>query len=178
MNDDLLMADLGHDRLPALAELYRRYADRLLAYARRILGHDQEAEDSMQEVFLKIWEFRHRYRPESHFRAWAFRICLNLCRDRQRQVQRVPLSPPEAADEVETPGIGPEELVLDRLLAEEARKAFSRLESGDKHLLSLRLDGHLTASEVAETLGCSVRTVHYRTAEIVRRLQRSLGEPQ
>jgi len=160
VNDDLLMADLGQDRLPALAELYRRYADRLLAYARRILGHDQEAEDVMQEVFLKIWEFRHRFRPESHFRAWAFRICLNLCRDRQRQTQRVTISPPEAAEEIASSTPGPEELVCERLQGDDARAAFSRLESADRHLLSLRLDGHLTASEVAETLGCSLRAVH------------------
>lgn len=176
MTDDLLMADLGQDRLPALAELYRRYADRLLAYARRMLGHDQEAEDVMQEVFLKIWEFRQRYRPESHFRAWAFRICLNLCRDRRRQTQRTPLGPPEAAEEVASPVPGPEELVCERLLGTEARQAFASLPPEDQHLLSLRLDGRLTASEAAETLGCSLRTVHYRTAEVIRRLQRLLGE--
>ncbi len=73
----------------ALAELIRRHQARLYQVAYRLLKDPLEAEDALQEVFLKVYEHAHRFEPQATVSAWLHRItanhCLNLLRRRHPQ---------------------------------------------------------------------------------------------
>lgn len=56
-------------------------------FAVRMLANPTEADDIVQDVFMKIWNYREKYVPINHFRAWALRICSNLCLDRKRSFE-------------------------------------------------------------------------------------------
>jgi RNA polymerase sigma-70 factor (ECF subfamily) len=62
----------------AFACLYERYEARLLRYIRRLTrADDQEAEDLLQEAFIRIWRHLHEVDPELQFSSWAYRIVHN-----------------------------------------------------------------------------------------------------
>jgi RNA polymerase sigma-70 factor, ECF subfamily len=58
------------------------------AYAYRMLGGYQDAEDALQETRLKAWRHLGSYEPTASFRAWVYRIATNTCLDMLRQRQR------------------------------------------------------------------------------------------
>ncbi len=60
----------------------------LSAYAYRMLGGYQDAEDALQETRLKAWRHLGSYEPTASFRAWVYRIATNACLDMLRQRQR------------------------------------------------------------------------------------------
>ena len=72
----------------------------LSAYAYRMLGGYQDAEDALQETRLKAWRHLGSYEPTASFRAWVYRIatntCLDMLRQRQRRVLPQDVGPPVA----------------------------------------------------------------------------------
>jgi RNA polymerase sigma-70 factor (ECF subfamily) len=65
----------------------------LSAYAYRMVGGYQDAEDALQETRLKAWRHLGSYEPSASFRAWVYRIATNTCLDMLRQRQRRVLPP-------------------------------------------------------------------------------------
>lgn len=78
----------------AFAELVERFQHRLVGVMNHLLGRSEEAEDLAQEVFLRVYRTRSRYKPTAKFSTWLFTIAnnlaLNALRDRQRK-RNVPL---------------------------------------------------------------------------------------
>lgn len=88
-DDDDSLALRSRDGDPvALARLYRRHAPRLLRYVERMLDDTAEAEDVLQETFVRVFEGRGRYRGRDRFRSWLFTIATRIAFDRARQRRR------------------------------------------------------------------------------------------
>ena len=68
----------------ALELFVRRHENRLYRTALAILGHRAEAEDVVQEVFLKFIEKRPSFQSPDHEKAWLIRVAVNLCKNRLR----------------------------------------------------------------------------------------------
>lgn len=88
--DDLVQRCRQGDRA-AFDALFRRYETRLYRLAVIILRDRQDAEDALQDIFLRVYDRIHDYRGESAFETWLTAIAVNYCRDhlRRRQVKRV-----------------------------------------------------------------------------------------
>ena len=95
----LVDAAKGGDEI-AFRALVEPFSRELSAYAYRMLGGYQDAEDALQETRLKAWRHLGSYEPTSSFRAWVYRIatntCLDLLRQRQRRVLPPDVGPPVA----------------------------------------------------------------------------------
>jgi RNA polymerase sigma-70 factor (ECF subfamily) len=63
----------------AFAQLVERYRGELQVHAYRMLGSLEDAQDALQEAFLRAWSGRATYRGQSTFRAWLYRITTNAC---------------------------------------------------------------------------------------------------
>ncbi len=74
--------------LAAFEELYRAHGGRLYAVAYRMLGHRDDAEDMLQEVFLTAFRKIGSYRGDSSIGTWLYRLAVNLCLDRIRSRAR------------------------------------------------------------------------------------------
>jgi RNA polymerase sigma-70 factor (ECF subfamily) len=72
----------------AFRELIEPLSRELSAYAYRMLGGFQDAEDALQETRLKAWRHLSSYQPNATFRAWVYRIATNTCLDMLRNARR------------------------------------------------------------------------------------------
>ena len=75
--------------ITAFEQLYTTHGARLKSVAMNILGNVTDAEDAVQEAFLKAYRNLHGFRGQSSFSTWVYRILLNCCYDvRRRKVRR------------------------------------------------------------------------------------------
>ena len=96
--DIRLMLRVRGDEDGAFEELVERYQARLVAVMHHLVGNAEEAEDLAQEVFLRVYRARAKYRPKSKFSTWLFTIANNLALNCLRSRQRRPVVPLNARD--------------------------------------------------------------------------------
>lgn len=58
---------------------------KVVAVAWRMLGDREDARDAAQEVFMRVYKYLDRYKPEQDFNGWLYRITINVCRDAARK---------------------------------------------------------------------------------------------
>lgn len=97
-----------------LETLIDTHTNTLYRTALAILGNPAEAEDAVQDTFLRYLETRPQLRDSEHEKAWLLRVIINACRSRLRAAKRHPLTEPLAS----YPAHGPEEsAVVEAVLA-------------------------------------------------------------
>jgi len=96
--DIRLMLRVRDDDALAFAELVDLYQHRLVTVMNHLVGNKEEAEDLAQEVFLRVYRSRKKYRPRAKFSTWLFTIANNLALNALRTRQRKPSVPLEARD--------------------------------------------------------------------------------
>ena len=82
--DNLLMARVARGDSAAFRELFDRHHARLLNFAWRFFRNHSQAEEAVQEAFLRLWKARKRWKPKARFTTWLYtiagRVCLNELR--------------------------------------------------------------------------------------------------
>ena len=166
----------------AFATLFERFQDRLYDLSWAILRDETEAEDAVQDTFLRLFERIDRYRGASSFETWLVAVAVNICRDRlrRRKVRRALLFDWLA------PGWLPrilgrgEDPAAEALQREERRSLWDAVDRLDqRHRLPLILRYHygLSCGEVAEVLGLTTGTVYVRLSEGRQSLRQMLLGP-
>jgi RNA polymerase sigma-70 factor, ECF subfamily len=154
-----LLRKVAGGETAALAELMRRHQSRLYQLAYRLLKDPLEAEDALQEVFLKVHENAHRFEPRSSVSAWLNRItanhCLNLLRQRRPQVSLDREDAPQVMDLGPDPLAALEEQDLSRRLEELLRA----LPENQRRALILKRFAGLSYQEIAGEMGLSAQAV-------------------
>ncbi len=87
-SDEELIQRFQEDDLYAYELLVDRYKDQLLNFAYRFLGNYEEAEDVVQETFLRLYRKRHAYRQIAKFSTWIYTIAGNLAKTELRKRKR------------------------------------------------------------------------------------------
>ena len=87
-SDEALALRCRQGDLDAFETLARRYQDRLFAYALRMLGSRQDAEDAVQEILLRLYRSMGRFDARQRFVGWAFGVAAHVCRDALRRKGR------------------------------------------------------------------------------------------
>jgi RNA polymerase sigma-70 factor (ECF subfamily) len=83
--DAAILAGIADGDEAALAELMEAEAPRLLRFCRGMLGNLDEAEDVVQEAFVRLWETARAWRPDARLGTWLHTVCHNRCVDRLRR---------------------------------------------------------------------------------------------
>lgn len=143
----------------ALAELIRRHQGRLYQVAYRLLKDPLEAEDALQEVFLKVYEHAHRFEPQATVSAWLHRItanhCLNLLRRRHPQESLDQEGAPSPAD----PGATPLQNLEEQELSRRLEQLLDALPENQRRALVLKRFAGLSYQEIGEEMGLSPQAV-------------------
>ncbi len=85
-DDDALLGRIAQKDRQAFQELMKRHGRTMIALAQRMTGNANDADDIVQDAFLKVWLSAPSWRRgEAMFSTWLYRVVLNLCIDRHRQ---------------------------------------------------------------------------------------------
>ncbi len=86
LSDNELMQQIVYGDQAAFAELYHRYKDRMYYYFYRMLGNSPEqANDFLQELFIKLIEKPESYNPKYSFTTWFYSVANNMCKNEYRR---------------------------------------------------------------------------------------------
>ena len=153
--------------------LVTRHSGRIFVLARRMLGSDAEAEDVVQDTFLKLWTHAARWKPgTAKIETWLYRVGLNACYDRLRKKRPVPLD-----EALELPDAAPRlDQGLDApALAAAVAAALAQLPERQRAAILLCHHEERGNIEAAEILGLSVEAVESLLARGRRNLKARLA---
>src|SRR4051794_16321318 len=139
--------------------IMRRYNRLLFRVARSILGNDSEAEDVLQEAYLRAFEHLHRFQGRSRFSTWLTRIAVHEAMNRRRKLRRLGriTSGEAGADEILSYPVdrgAPEEASLNEL-RHLLTSAVDSLPPELRLIFTLRVVERLSTEETAEHLNLS-----------------------
>ena len=145
----------------AFAELFRSQQARVYSLAMAILRDPHDAEDAVQDTFVRVFDRLARFRGESSFRTWLTAITVNVCRDRLRARK---LRRALSLDAVR--GRSGQSDVADVVAGRQQRRALwllvDRLEDTLRLPVILYYHERLTCDEIAFILGLRLNTVYSR----------------
>ena len=146
--------------------------DSLYRYARCLADDRAEAEDLVQETYLKGLRGFESFAPGTNFRAWMFRILRNTFLTSRSGLRAVPLDDAPAIQDEATP----ETQLIQRVNRESLRRAIERLPIAFREVLILCDVESLSYKEIAETLSIPIGTVTSRLIRARQKLRVALGE--
>lgn len=145
--------------------LMRRYNQRLYRVARAILADDGEAEDVMQDAYVRAYSHLGQFAGQARFSTWLTRIAVYEALARARRGRRlVPIDglSPRKEDSMPSPERGPEQRAIQRNLQDLLETAIEALPESFRSVLVLREVEGLSTAETAESLGISESLVKTR----------------
>jgi len=168
----------------AFGELVKRYDRQVFRVVRHLTENPQDAEDIVQEAFVKAFRNIKSFEGRSAFCTWLIRIAVNEALGRIRHRQKFPLSPLEftASDEetvfelqIASPGATPEELCSEGELRKALARAVHLLRPRLRAVFVLRDVQGMSAQQTAEILSITVGTVKARLFRARQRLRQLLA---
>jgi RNA polymerase sigma-70 factor (ECF subfamily) len=158
---------------PDLAGLVRDYSGLLYRVALSVLRNAAEAEDVVQDTFVRVLQQKGKLGAVVEVRPWLVRIAWNLALDRRRRVR------PQQMDEGFAAGLVSRELAADEAVVEAARmrrvlSAIERLPGREREALLLSAMEELSTAEIGAVMGRSESSVRALIFRARRRLRERL----
>lgn len=174
-SDASLVVAIGRYKQGALAEAYRRHAGAVFGLAKRLLLDHAQAEEIVQEVFLRLWNEPDRFDPDrgslrSFLLAHTHGRSVDSLRSNTSRRRREDRDAHQTADA----GYDLDREVWDLTLASQVREALADLQDGERAAIEMAYFGGLTYREVAEQLGEAEGTVKSRIRVGLKRLRTNL----
>ena len=158
----------------ALRELYALWASTLLGIALRLTGDRAEAEEAVQDTFVRIWQRASNYDPaEGRPFVWAYSILRGICLDRMRRNGRQKRGRDVVFEQVsglEIDDNGPSELIC-REVTEQILKGMDALSSAERRCLELYIFQEFTQQEIATEVRSPLGTIKTRVRRSLQRLR-------
>ncbi|MBL4612223.1 MAG: RNA polymerase sigma factor [Emcibacter sp.] len=141
--------------------LVDRHLRSYLAFATRVIGDRMEAEDIMQEAFIRVWKNASKWDQDrkTRFTTWFYRIVMNLCIDVKRRRKRKPVSELEEAYDISSDDPLPDARLSDKQMAVKISEALEELPERQKMVMTLCYLQGLGNKEAAEILNISTGAI-------------------
>jgi RNA polymerase sigma-70 factor (ECF subfamily) len=180
-NDAAVVAQvLGGDR-DAYRALVERHSRAVFRLAYRMMGNEQDAEDVVQETFLKAYRSLRNFEERSKFSTWLYRItsncALDLIRKRQRHEQKrepEPLEESEVVAQLPAADPTPDRLTLSGELGKQIGAAMCELSPMERAAFVLRHHEGQTIEEIGRQLGLEPSATKNSIFRAVQKLRRAL----
>lgn len=163
----------------AYEELVRRYQQLAYRVAWLVVRDPGDAEDAVQEGFVKAWHAMPGFRAHAPFRPWILRIVANEAKNRTRSARRRDaLALKAAAADPGDSAQSPEVAMLAREDAEAMVRAMNRLKEADRLVIAYRYLFDLSEAEMVDALGLRPGTVKSRLSRAMTRLRTELAQQE
>ncbi len=182
-DEHLLVAAAKKGDAAAFEELVNRYEDKIFRLTKNITGNREDAEDAMQDAFLKAYSHLQDFHGDSRFYTWLVRIAANesLMRLRKRRPNQFSLDEPVEGNtdlmprELEDWGPSPEQGYAQAELQGILAEVIEKLDPEFRIVLVLRDLEELSTLETAEALAISIPAVKSRLLRARLKLREKLN---
>jgi RNA polymerase sigma-70 factor, ECF subfamily len=170
-----LLTRLKNGDILAFDRVYELYSHKLFSFVYKILKNEAEADDVVQEVFVKIWESRHKLEDYRLLNSYIFTIAYNnsidLIRKKINNTKYL-----EHLKNSATINFSP--TIISQIefneLNNQAEKLIANLPERQKQVYLLHREGGLTYPEIAEKLGISKNTVENHMVKALKYLRQNM----
>ncbi len=161
-NDDTILINaINNGDTKAYAQLVDRYKDLVYTLALRMLKNKEEAEEVAQDTFIKVFRSLHKFKGESKFSTWIYKVAYNTCLDtikkNKKHLNNV------AIDEYTFNKLDTIDNALDNIINEEKRdlikKCINKLPEDSSALLTLFYFEELSLEEISKIINVEANTV-------------------
>jgi RNA polymerase sigma-70 factor, ECF subfamily len=161
--------------------LVERHGRAIFRLAYRITGNEEDAEDVVQETFLKAYREINRYEARCSFSTWLYRIASNCSLDlirkrtlRERKRERDPDPTRDILHSLPATNAGPERALLSSQISATVHRALKQLSSQERAAFVLRHFEGLSIEEIGQALGTGASATKHSIFRAVQKLRRSL----
>ena len=177
--DEALIAAALNGSALAWEKLVRRYESKIFNQGLRLMGNSSDAMDLVQEVFLGVYRNLHRFRGDSKFSSWIFRIAYNKAVDMNRynniMASRTYRNSEEELDILENiPGrsnLEGEKILSDYQANKKIVSMLAALPLKQRLIVELKIFQSLTFEDIAEIHDISVNTAKTRFYSAIKKLK-------
>lgn len=173
------------EQFEALSERSRQ---RVYRFAYHLLGNSTDAEDVVQDAYVRAWQHFDRYDTTRSFEGWLFRIITNRVIDMRRRQKRVPMYSLDTAfymgeegqslsAKFAAPKSDPQEIVIEAIFDETLQAALAALPANYRTAILLCDVDQYSYQDIAETMQCAIGTVRSRIHR-ARTLMRGRMQPE
>jgi len=180
-SDEQQMLRLKAGDAAAFTRLVERYRGPLVHFLYRMVGDAVTAEELAQEVFIRVYGARRRYRPQAKFSTWLFKIATNLAlnslRDTRLRRRLEAASTEQVTSRLTDPAANVEQQLLEQERRAAIRRAVESLPEKQRLAVLLHKYQELDYAEIAAILGCSesaLKSLLFRAYEALRAKLRPL----
>lgn len=166
-----LIAQIANGEQEALGALYEATRAAVYGFALSLLQNGGDAEDALQETYLRVWKAAPGYTPQGKPMAWVLTITRNLARSKQREAGRF-----QALDEAgweryfgALPAVSAEEAML-------LSAALNRLGAEERQIVMLHAVAGLKHRELSEMMGQPLGTLLSKYARAVKKLRLAMED--
>lgn len=170
--DEILMQELSAGEASALEILYERYFDKLTWFASGFTKDKTQAEDVVQEVFMKIIEQPHSFNLNQKFSTWVFTLTANRCKNLLRDYTNQQDLAQKNSFEQHTETHSLHDL---NLLQTEIRQGLSDLNEKEKAIFNLRFNHNLPLKEIAQIIQIPEGSVKSGLFHLLKKLSKKLS---
>jgi len=174
--DEALVRAIQAGDMAAFDQLVVKHKDKLFNMVYWFLADYQEANDCAQETFIKVFKSIKKFRSESSFSTWLYRIAINTCKNRLKssayrwKKKTVPLENPESSEqgnrsyEIQNDSPSPENKLEKKEMLMMIQKAVNALPEEQNRVIVLRDIQGLSYQEIVDITGLNLGTVKSRLA--------------
>jgi len=180
LTDEELIKRFQEGDLWAFEEIVRRYRDRLTNFVFRYINDQREAEDLVQDTFLKLYQNKHAYKEIAKFSTWIYTIAANLAKTllRKRKTRKLmffsQLGPEDKDLDLPANERTSQEIVEGQFDKKIIQDAIAKLPEHFRVAIILRDVQELSYEEICNIIGKPIGTVKSRINRARLRLQKEL----
>ncbi len=176
--DEALMVAASMDDLPAFEALVQRHQNRVYRMVLQMLGSEEDAWDTSQEVFIKVFNARANYVKDAKFTTWLYRIANNAVIDKIRQNKRNHrmISMDYSIQEPRSNEPTTHHHIALKEVKGQMSQALHRLTERQRGMVILKYYEGCSVKEIAEVFDCASGTVKATLFQAVKQLREGLAK--
>ena len=160
-NDQIYIDQILNGDTQAFSVLVDRYKDLVFTLALRMMKNREEAEEVSQDTFIKVFKSLNRFKGESKFSTWIYKVTYNCCLDRLKKLKRSHATVP--IDEFSANKLGMMDNALDAMEKGERHAAvkhcLNQLPSEDAFLITMYYFEEQSLEEISKIIGLKPNNV-------------------
>jgi RNA polymerase sigma-70 factor (ECF subfamily) len=175
-NERIIVERLREGDIESFEIIYNDYFELLYLFSRKYLRNDAEAEELIQQVFLKVWEKRESINPDLSFKAFIFKTVLNDVYNHIRKKRYEKITSNIYHESLPNYNESTQESIFYRNLKEKIDKLINNLPPKRREIFMLSRKSGLSNDDIADALDLSVRTVENQIHRALNYLKKNLKE--